>query len=785
MSTFSLPSAGGVVSLLNDRGRRGSSPETKPHLTLTGKNRPLLSAFEDAPHNASSSTDSMTRSSGRRSSSSASSSPATSVEPSLDSSARPTTWKVAADADKAAVRLPRIEVPIEAERRTSAPVNRAVFAGDHLNASPGPMGTRPGEHLPPSVTGVFPSSQWDRPGTYFGPHPGAHEYTRSLGSCAGDLGSRAYSLSSSGPTYDVTGQASGASPSTRKGGKEGGSSAITVGGKKRYPCQHPGCDKTFSTSGHAARHNRIHTGRLCHRRRSRYTGRRTKTQQLPRPASTLTRVKRSFPILVGLFFFFWVYLTGQKPYRCTFPGCKARFSRQDNSLQHYRTHILHPKGRSSQTAQAREAAGQLDLDGMDIDGLDAEAEAKAELGRRALEDGTAIAVVHEVKDQHGRKKGETIERMVGMPRGRRDSLHSSLLERERSTSPSSVGSGRIERQNSLPGLAHVEPGPYESPSDFWSSNVARHHRLSLPHPYSSVLRETPPHFNQRDAGLAPAWPGGADPRSEPQHPRSSVGGPRRESMAPTSRLLPALPDGDLRLDPAKMRVGSSLSMPQSYARPVGGGRISPRFEQGDPNDLHRRSISMGTGYDRGGAAPAQFRHGAPQPTSAPASHMASARSSQSPKSSPTSSSYSMPDSATSRSLSVLDKLGGGNGASGSLPSSLSSLTARSRLMNGAAGSGGASYQHPYSSDRSTNLDSTNSRDASPSSIPSGNLTLPLLNIGRNPLTSTNKADGSELATIDADRKMVQPMSSALRSGMSQDKITLPPLNLPNAAIRRW
>ncbi len=31
-------------------------------------------------------------------------------------------------------------------------------------------------------------------------------------------------------------------------------------GRKRYPCGHPGCDKTFSTSGHAARHNRIHAG---------------------------------------------------------------------------------------------------------------------------------------------------------------------------------------------------------------------------------------------------------------------------------------------------------------------------------------------------------------------------------------------------------------------------------------------------------------------------------------------------------------------------------------------
>ncbi|PWN94184.1 hypothetical protein FA10DRAFT_223554, partial [Acaromyces ingoldii] len=59
-------------------------------------------------------------------------------------------------------------------------------------------------------------------------------------------------------------------------------------GKKRYPCAYEGCEKTFSTSGHAARHHRIHTG--------------------------------------------------QKPFHCTFPGCKAVFSRQDNSLQHYRTH---------------------------------------------------------------------------------------------------------------------------------------------------------------------------------------------------------------------------------------------------------------------------------------------------------------------------------------------------------------------------------------------------------------------------------------------------------------
>lgn len=66
--------------------------------------------------------------------------------------------------------------------------------------------------------------------------------------------------------------------------------SINVDGKRRYPCLFPDCDKTFSTSGHLSRHNRIHTG--------------------------------------------------EKPYNCTYPGCDAHFSRYDNSLQHYRTHFF-------------------------------------------------------------------------------------------------------------------------------------------------------------------------------------------------------------------------------------------------------------------------------------------------------------------------------------------------------------------------------------------------------------------------------------------------------------
>ena len=56
---------------------------------------------------------------------------------------------------------------------------------------------------------------------------------------------------------------------------------------RKYTCH---CAKSFTTSGHLARHSRIHTG--------------------------------------------------EKNYECRWEGCGARFSRQDNCMQHFRTHTL-------------------------------------------------------------------------------------------------------------------------------------------------------------------------------------------------------------------------------------------------------------------------------------------------------------------------------------------------------------------------------------------------------------------------------------------------------------
>lgn len=62
--------------------------------------------------------------------------------------------------------------------------------------------------------------------------------------------------------------------------------AINEDNKRKHTCKI--CSRSFTTSGHLARHNRIHTG--------------------------------------------------ERKHICPWPTCEARFARQDNCMQHYKTH---------------------------------------------------------------------------------------------------------------------------------------------------------------------------------------------------------------------------------------------------------------------------------------------------------------------------------------------------------------------------------------------------------------------------------------------------------------
>lgn len=77
---------------------------------------------------------------------------------------------------------------------------------------------------------------------------------------------------------------------------------------KRYPCRYReshGCEKTFTTSGHASRHSKIHTA--------------------------------------------------EKAVQCTYPGCQKKFTRADNMKQHLETHFK-DKSRSSSGQRAHKAS---------------------------------------------------------------------------------------------------------------------------------------------------------------------------------------------------------------------------------------------------------------------------------------------------------------------------------------------------------------------------------------------------------------------------------------------
>ncbi|CDO53414.1 similar to Saccharomyces cerevisiae YDR043C NRG1 Transcriptional repressor that recruits the Cyc8p-Tup1p complex to promoters [Geotrichum candidum] len=86
--------------------------------------------------------------------------------------------------------------------------------------------------------------------------------------------------------------------------------AAPVKQPKKYTCH---CKRSFTTSGHLARHMRIHTG--------------------------------------------------EKNYECPYDGCSARFSRQDNCMQHYRTHLGGRSRGSSSSSSTNSSTNNLSSNG--------------------------------------------------------------------------------------------------------------------------------------------------------------------------------------------------------------------------------------------------------------------------------------------------------------------------------------------------------------------------------------------------------------------------------------
>ncbi len=148
------------------------------------------------------------------------------------------------------------------------------------------------------------------------PTPAYSDYSRGGGAYADDVRSPYDDYWADGnglPTPKRTGSFGDGVSSPYVDDDDAATSPSTVTGAadrsgKRYPCRYRdshGCDKTFTTSGHASRHSKIHTA--------------------------------------------------EKAVQCTFHGCPKKFTRADNMKQHLETHY---KDKSRASSSRPSASGR-------------------------------------------------------------------------------------------------------------------------------------------------------------------------------------------------------------------------------------------------------------------------------------------------------------------------------------------------------------------------------------------------------------------------------------------
>ena len=263
--------------------------------------------------------------------------------------------------------------------------------------------------------------------------------------------------------------------------------SINVDGKRRYPCLFPDCDKTFSTSGHLSRHNRIHTG--------------------------------------------------EKPYNCTYPGCDAHFSRYDNSLQHYRTHFFsaaskkgHRKSKelshvslsndnrenmeytrvTDPTTSREDSCDKVLVSQTPLSGRNGKAASQISLGHNARDSLKASVCSHHMQDESSKKYAAMSNAVNSFEKFNGDASQECLSDRFSDAPPRVVSSPKkMSPPDAISSVSNIDnrtpilgPGALENQATVqplwkWDKRASHHHDSSIDDSTSaSSSAKSIPHLNQ-------------------------------------------------------------------------------------------------------------------------------------------------------------------------------------------------------------------------------------------------------------------------------------------------
>nr|XP_031859911.1 uncharacterized protein CI109_004760 [Kwoniella shandongensis]KAA5526983.1 hypothetical protein CI109_004760 [Kwoniella shandongensis] len=391
------------------------------------------------------------------------------------------------------------------------------------------------------------------------------------------------------------------SPAPTKG--KNGATGPAEGRSKPHVC--PLCNRGFTTGGHLQRHHRIHTG--------------------------------------------------VKAFKCPFPGCETKTSRQDNLQQHYRTHLSPTLRRGS--GSAARAAVNAAMEAAGLKSSSSRQPRKSKGSAAGTPSSTASAghlpspyatptsqgpgpYAPYMYDPHGYASYPIPPPGVGMAQSQ--SANSSRVPSPvngHSSSHSSVGSMPPVHQqpffsqpytptySTYPGV-HQQPYRYGPAGGMpYASGPHPHHGVYSPvapdhgqHMYSPMQNNFPAHSRESSYGVLTPGYGGQNPMNNGYPPRTQTSTPLSQSHdeygrshrapSPRRRTPPHDMLGQGVVDPSSMstRMGPGMQYgygQQHHSMPYGYGQQMQAHSR-DPSG-HRASISS-DGSGNGGSEGSKGMH---------------------------------------------------------------------------------------------------------------------------------------------------------------------------------